>query len=172
MLVPGGAKAGIITKPYGLRGEVYIILEPEAGQLLETDHPLFIELDGQRVPFFVEEIELLSDDQAIIKFEYIDTPEEARKISGCPGYFDSRRPAGPTEIGEDLSDLIGFSATDPASGLHGKITDYLSHPMNPVFLIQTEGKELIVPAVRNFIEHIDLKAGTVRFNLPEGLTTL
>jgi len=140
MLVPGGAKAGIITKPYGLRGEVYGILEPEAGQHIETDHPLFIELDGQRVPFFVEEVELLSVEQAIIKFEYIDTPEDARKISGCPIYFDSRRPAGSPEIGEDLSDLIGFSATDQASGLNGKITDYMPHPMNPVFLIQAEGK--------------------------------
>jgi 16S rRNA processing protein RimM len=139
---------------------------------METNHPLFIELDGQRVPFFVEEVELISDNQAIIKFEYVETPEDAKKISGCPIYFDSRRAAGSPEIGEDLADLVGFSATDPASGLHGRITDYLSHPMNPVFLIQVEGKELMVPAVWNFIEHIDLKARTVRFNLPEGLTTL
>jgi len=172
MLVPGGAKAGIITKPYGLRGEVYSILEPEAGQHLEKEHPLFIELDGQRVPFFVEEVELLSDDQAIIKFEYIETPEDARKISGCPVYFDSRRTVDSPESGEDLSGLIGFTATDQASGLHGKITGYLSHPMNPVFLIQVEGKELMIPAVPNFIEHIDLKTQTIRFNLPEGLTSL
>ena len=80
--------------------------------------------------------------------------------------------SGSSEIGENLSDLIGFSATDPASGLHGRITDYLSHPMNPVFLILVEGKELMVPAVRNFIVHIDPAARTVQFNLPEGLTTL
>jgi 16S rRNA processing protein RimM len=172
MLAPGGAKAGIITKPYGLHGDVFCILEPEAGQYMETDHPLFIEIDGQRVPFFVEDLELLSDDQAIMKFEFIDSPEEARKISGCPVYLDTRRSAGSSEIGENLSDLIGFSATDPASGLHGRITDYLSHPMNPVFLILVEGKELMVPAVRNFIVHIDPAARTVQFNLPEGLTTL
>lgn len=172
MVVPGGTKAGFITKPYGLRGEVYSILEPEAGQYLETDYPLFIELDGQRVPFFVEELEILAEDQAIIKFEFIDSPEAARVVSGCPMYFDKGGPSGSSQTEEYLADLIGFSASDRASGFQGTITDYLAHPMNPMFLIQIEEKELMVPAVRDFIEHIDVTARTVQFNLPEGLTSL
>ena len=95
MLVPDGAKAGKISKPYGLRGEVHIILEPEAGNYIEPDYPLFIDLDGQRVPFFVEEVELVSADQAIIKFEFVQSLEEARTISGCKLYFDPDRVSVP-----------------------------------------------------------------------------
>ena len=71
MLDPEGEKAGRISKPSGLRGEVNIILEPEAGIRIVPDTPLFIDIDGQRVPFFVEEIELVSKDHAIIKFELL-----------------------------------------------------------------------------------------------------
>jgi len=172
MLVPEGAKAGKTSKPYGLRGEVNIILEPQAGNNIEPDNPLFIEIDGQRVPFFVEEVELLSADQAIIKFEFVDTLEAARKISGCAIYFDPRHQTDSVETGNDLANLIGFTASDRESGLLGTITDYLPHPMNPVFVIQSEGKELMVPAVRDFIEHINPEKQSIQFILPDGLADL
>jgi 16S rRNA processing protein RimM len=173
MLVPKGAKAGKISKPYGLRGELNIILELHAGNSIEPDTPLFIDIDGQRVPFFVEEVELISKDQAIIKFEFIDSLEGAREVSGCSLYFDPHhqpesKPAG----GDDLAKLIGFLASDRESGVLGTISDYLPHPMNPLFVIQSEDRELILPAVRDFIEHIDSGKNTIRFNLPEGLSSL
>ncbi len=172
MLVPDGVKAGKISKPYGLRGEVNIILEPQAGKNIEPDNPLFIEIDGQRVPFFVEEVELISSDQAIIKFEFIDSMEVARQVSGCMLYFD---PSHQPESGSDQDDflnLIGFTASDRKSGVLGTISDYLPHPMNPMFVIQSEGKELMVPAVMDFIEHIDSPKQSILFILPEGLTSL
>lgn len=172
MLVPEGAKAGKINKPCGLRGEVYLILESQAGENIKTDNPLFIEIDGQRVPFFVEEVELISKDQAIVKFEFIDTLESARKFSGCYLYFDmGYQPAAAAEQ-EDLSNLIGYKASDRKSGHLGLISDYFAHPMNPVFVIQTRKSELMVPAVRDFINRIDHKERHIHFILPEGLTDL
>jgi len=172
MLVPEGAKAGKISKPYGLRGELNIILEPQAGKNIEPDNPLFIDIDGQRVPFFVEAVELLSREQAIIKFEFVDSLEAARELTGCSIYFDSKDQPESTEVVEDLARLIGYTASDSRSGSLGLIVDYLPHPMNPVFVIQSEGKELLVPAVFNFIQHINTEEQSIQFILPEGLTTL
>jgi len=172
MLVPEGAKAGKISKPYGLRGELSIILESQAGNNIEPDNPLFIDIDGQRVPFFVEEIELLSQEQAIIKFEFIDNLEGARELTGCPIYFDKKHQPEPMEAEEDLARLIGYTASDSRSGSLGRIVDYLPHPMNPVFVIESEGRELLVPAVMDFVEHINTKEQSIQFILPEGLTTL
>ena len=172
MLILEGAKAGRISKPYGLRGEVNTILESQAGNNIEPNNPLFIDIDGQRVPFFVEEVELVSSEQAIIKFEFVDTMEAARVVSGCDIYFDMRHQPDPSDSGDEMANLIGYTASDKASGLLGKISDYLPHPMNPVFVIQFEAKELIVPAVRDFIDHINPKEKSIQFILPEGLTSL
>jgi 16S rRNA processing protein RimM len=172
MLVPEGAKAGKITKPHGLRGEVNVILEPQAGNHIEPDNPLFIDIDGQRVPFFVEEVELVSKSQAIVKFEFLDTLEAARGVSGCYLFFDKSHQADAIESEDDLAYLVGYTASDRVSGVLGKIADYLPHPMNPVFVIQSESKELLVPAVRDFIDHISTEEQTIQFILPEGLTTL
>jgi len=172
MLVPDGVKAGLISKPYGLRGEVNIILEPQAGNSIEPDTPLFIDIDGQRVPFFVEEVELISRDQAIIKFEFIDSLEGAREVSGCMLYFDPGRQLELSSGHEDFANFIGFTASDRESGMLGTISDYLPHPMNPVLVIQSGTRELLVPAVMDFIEHIDSAKQSILFILPEGLTSL
>ncbi len=66
MAEPGGIKAGKISKPYGLQGEVHIILIPSTAKFIEPGTPLFIDLDGQRVPFFMESVDLVSDEQAIV----------------------------------------------------------------------------------------------------------
>jgi 16S rRNA processing protein RimM len=172
MLVPEGAKAGKISKPYGLQGEVNVILEPRAGNNIEPDSPLFIIIDGQRVPFFVEEVELVSTEQAIIKFEFLNSLEEAREVSGCALYFDPRQQPEHADKGEDLATLVGYIASDKSLGRLGNISDYLPHPMNPLFVIKSEDRDLMIPAVWDFIERIDPRDQSVHFILPEGITTL
>lgn len=172
MLVPDGAKAGKISKPNGLRGEVNIILEPEAGSYIEPDHPLFIDIDGQRVPFFVEEVELVSRVQAIIKFEFIDRLEDAQKVTGCSLYFDPAHQPIPVQNENDLNSVVGYLAFDKNNGELGKVIAFIPHTMNPVFVIDYQSKELMVPAVNAFIGRIDPQSQTIHLILPEGLTSL
>ena len=172
MWVPDGAKAGKISKPYGLRGELSILLEPETGSHIQPDHPLFIDIDGQRVPFFVEEVEILSGQQAIVKFEFIDTLEEARALSGCSLFFDPALGLQNIQSGGELESVIGYQAFDKKSGKLGTVTDYVPHSMNPVLTIDFEGKELMVPAVPEFIDRIDHGKRQLHLILPDGLISL
>ena len=172
MVVPDGAKVGKISKPYGLRGEVNIILEPEAGNYIEPDYPLFIDIDGQRVPFFVKEVELVSKDQAIVKFEFLESLDEARTVAGCSLYFDHGHSATPVQKADNLNSVVGYLAYDRDLGELGKVSAYIPHSMNPVIIIDYQGKELIVPAVQDFIGQIDTQSQELHLILPEGLTSL
>ena len=172
MPVPGGVKAGMISKPNGLQGKVNMILNPQAGKLIKTESPLFINLDGQRVPFFVEELEFVSFDMAIVKFEFIDSVEKAREISGCEVYLDTNQKAVSQNDTSDFSRLIGFEAHDQETGYLGKVTDYIASDKNPVLVIEFERKELLVPAVKALIQDINYDEQSIHFNLPDGLTTL
>ena len=170
--VPDGAKAGKISKPNGLRGEVNVILEPEAGNYIETDHPLFIDIDGQRVPFFVEEVELVSKDQGIIKFEFIESLDEARTVAGCKLYFDPAHTPTPVQKADDLNSVVGYRAFDRNMGELGIVSAFIPQSMNPVFIIDFKGKELMVPAAQDFIEQIDSQNQKLHLILPDGLTSL
>ena len=172
MPVQGGVKAGKISKPYGLHGEVNVILDPETGKQIETDRPLFINIDGQRVPFLVEEFDQVSSDQAIVKFEFIDNVEQARAVSGCEIYYDLLKRPAAQQGQNDYSELIGYRAIDRKMGYLGMIVDFMQHDINPLFMIDYEGKELLIPAADELIEQINHKEQSIHFLLPEGLTTL
>ena len=172
MPVPGGVKAGRISKPNGLQGKVNIILDPDTGKNIESKNPLFIDIDGQRVPFFIEEYTIVSDDQAIVKLEFINSIEEARTVCGCDVYLDSKlHPAKPNEP-SDLHAVVGYEAFDLQIGNLGRVIEYVRNDLNPVLVIDYRGKEMMVPAAEEFIIRIDHREQSIHFQLPEGLTEL
>jgi 16S rRNA processing protein RimM len=172
MPVPGGAKVGWISKPYGLRGEVSVILEEGAGLQMEPGDPLFISVDGQRVPFFIEEIEPGGNDQLIIKFEFIGNVEEARRVCGCDVFLDpARRPVSNIQS-HHFKGLIGWMAFDAQIGLLGPLTGFMDHEYNPMFLIRFRDREILVPAREEFIQKTDPDQRAIFFTLPEGITDL
>ncbi len=172
MLFPGGVKAGKISKPYGLQGQVNIILDSDTGKHIEIDNPLFINIDGQRVPFFVEKFDLVSFDQAIVKLEFINSIEEARVVSGCEVYIEPNTKPTSQPATNDLNVLLGYEAFDQELGYLGKITDYVQHDLNAVLIVDHNGLELLIPAVDELITQINHKERSIHFQLPEGLTTL
>ena len=169
---PIGNKAGIITKPYGLQGGVNLILDPGAGKIIKTGNPLFIAIDGQRVPFFIEELELVTQNHCIIKFEFIDSVEEARKVTNCEVFLDPVNHDIARDDDSSFNDLVGYTAIDLKLGQIGTITEYIPQEFNPMFLIDHRGEEKMIPAHEQIIDRIDFPSRTVFFRLPDGLIDL
>ena len=68
-----------------------------------------------------------------------------------------------------IADLIGLSVEDAETGEQlGRITDVLSLPSNNVYVIQGE-REILVPAVPEFIVETNLDEGYIKLRLIEGL---
>lgn len=172
MAVSGSVKAGKIAKAYGLRGSVHVILNPAAAKRIQEENPLFIDLDGQRVPYFVEELNVVSDDQAIIKFEWIDDVEKAKSIAGSDLYLDPESDPVSQPGNEGLQEIKGYKAYDRSTGYLGTVEDFLEHELNPVILVDHKGRELMVPAAGEIILEVDHGKRTILFDLPEGLTSL
>ncbi|PID92625.1 MAG: hypothetical protein CSA96_02105 [Bacteroidetes bacterium] len=172
MSLAKGIEAGKISRPFGVRGEVVLILDAAQAGYIKNKDPLFVEIDRQRVPFFLEEFELGSDGQAIARLEFVSSLEEARKICGCRVFLEEGKQRQNDGGPDDPARFIGYLATDLVQGDLGTIGDYLHADMNPVWLIDFHGRELMVPAVEAFISSVDHKQQRITFSLPEGLTSL
>lgn len=172
MTEQGGVKAGKILKPYGFRGEVTMVLYPESGMTIKEGIPLFIELDGQRVPFFIESCQFFPGGQIIIRFEFIQTLEDARRITGCFVYLEPGISCTTGNGEEELAHLVGYDVYDRALGFLGMISGFVPQHMNPVWLIDCKGSELMVPATKNYIRKIDRRNRQLHLDLPDGITRL
>jgi len=141
-------------------------------KFIKTGTPLFVDLDGQRVPFFIEEIEPVARDQAILKLEFIESVEDAKKVSGREIFLDPAAWPKHDQISDEPGMLIGYQVRDCNLGELGEITGYQPEKMNPMWFVRMKGKEIMVPATSAFIIKTDHRGRVVLLDLPEGITEL
>ena len=61
---------------------------------------------------------------------------------------------------------------DKTAGEIGTVKRVNDAPVQPLFEIDSHGKEILVPVVDDFIEKLDKKGRTLYLNLPDGLLNL
>ena len=60
----------------------------------------------------------------------------------------------------------------PPQAVAGTLADYYDSDANPLFELEIDGRRVLVPAVEEFIAHIDFEGRNIRMILPDGLLEL
>ncbi len=165
-----GSHIGTLIKPHGYRGDLLLKGRKEILREMEPGMSLFIEKDGQRIPFFIEEIE--TDDSGVrclVKFGFIGSDTEARRFTGCQ-VFDKLVPdKRDVPVWNDLRDYIGFVVTDTRSGNEYTVTDFMDTQENPLLIIERKGEEVMLPVNADYILSVDGEEKIIRTAFPDGL---
>ena len=94
----------------------------------------------------------------ILGFKEIEDIDQAMLLKQKELYVD-REHAIPLEEGEYyLVDVIGSTAVDEDGNVLGTMTDYLESAAQLIYIIHTEdGKDVLVPAVDEFIREVNVE---------------
>ena len=161
-------KIGTLTRTHGIGGELSMNFTDDVWDRADADY-VFLEVDGIQVPFFLEGWRFRSDSVALLKFQDIDSSEDANEYVGADVYFPHDLTPEPDEDDEyTWKHFTGWQAVDSVCGALGEIDYVEDSTANTIFCI--EGK--LVPATEDFIERIDAKERTIYMNLPDGLLDL
>ena len=161
-------KIGKLGKAHGVKGEISFLFDDDVFDRTDADY-LVLDMDGILVPFFIEEYRFKTDDNALMKFEGIDTQERARELTGCEVYF-------PREMAEDDNEqlswaaIVGFELIDASTRKSaGNIASVDDTTINILFELE-DGK--LIPASEDLITNIDTKKQQIFIHLPEGILEL
>lgn len=159
-------KIGRIGKTHGIKGEVTMQVDDDIFDRTDAEY-LVLELDGIKVPFYMEEYRFKNDDVALIKFEGIDTQERARELTGADVYFPRTSPA-PSQ-GEEISyaSLVGFSVVDANTGKAVGEIALIDDQTDNIMFELTDGT--LLPAAEELIEDIDVEKREITLQIAEGL---
>jgi 16S rRNA processing protein RimM len=109
--------------------------------------------------------------RVVLKFEGIDTIEEAERLRGvelCVRHEDRL----PLEEGEYyLSDLVGCSLFDKGKPV-GTVTGWQEAPGAVLLTVEHDSRESLVPFVKAICTEVDLPNRRINATLPEGLLDL
>lgn len=160
---------GYISRTHGLKGEVTAIFtEPIE---LDSVKSVFIELKGSLVPYFIDSF---SDrgDKAFIKFEDVNTAEQAASIKGSALYLSKTvRPS--LKRGEFYNDEVaGFMVEDETEGKLGFLKQVIQSGPSRLLEIDYNGKDVLIPVNGPFIKSVNKSKKLIKVSLPEGFLSL
>jgi 16S rRNA processing protein RimM len=161
---------GTITRSHGLKGAFKVNLHTAGIQPIESEEPVFIQLQGGPVPFFVEECSAASHNVWTMKIEGIDSLEQAEKFIGREIFIEEQRFAG---IKTDATDeLVGYRVIDAEKGDIGLVSGILETAQHPVLEIDQDDKQILVPWVDAIVKDIDDEKRVIQIEAPDGLIDL
>ena len=163
---------GKIVKKYSFKGEILAKLDTDQPELYENLDSILIELRGNLIPFFIERSQLHKSELLRIKFEEVDTEQEADSILKSDLYL-------PLEFLPKLDgdkfyfhEVIGFTIEDVNFGKVGIIKSINDSTAQELFEIDRNGIEVLIPMNDEFIKKVDRKNKTILVETPEGLIDL
>ncbi len=168
-------KIGEITKTHSLQGEVVMTTDND---LLEkyADEPVFLQLDGAPVPFFIAEegVTVRNHTSYIVKFDYVNTLAQAERLLGCEVLLERvlLEEEDICEVGYDIFDLIGLQVEEELSAQKGEVTDVADYSGNVVLTLFILGKEILLPLSDAYVTGIDFEKSLLHVRIPTELLEL
>lgn len=159
-------EVGRVTNVHGLNGEVKVQPWADSPEFLCRFKTLYV--DEAHFPMHVQRARVHKN-MVIIKFEGPTDVPSALSLRGATLYID-RADVSLPEGAFFLADIYGLEVRDASTGeVLGKIADVLTLPANNVYVVKGGRRELMIPAVPQFIAETNVEEGFVRVNMMEGL---
>lgn len=163
---------GTIVSKFSFKGEVLIKLDTDDPESYLDEESVFVEINENLIPFFIERSQLQRSSLLRVKFEETDTEEDADALINKDVYLPlSSLP----DLGKDnfyYHEIVGFSVFDKNFGNLGTLKEINDTSPQPLFVIDYKGAEILVPVADVFIEKLDKAARELHLDLPDGLIDL
>lgn len=167
---------GHLGKPWGHKGEIAFFLDGAQLEEVQQFGVLFLELDGQKVPFFVSHLRQHPRAGAVVKFEDLHDPESVAFLVNAEVFAPPGHQPAVNEEEEDENldpdEFIGMTVMDEQHGILGVITGTEGSEDQPVMVVEQEGREILIPMVDDMITGIDVETGHLVVRTPPGLVEL
>jgi len=163
---------GRIVSKFSFKGEVLIKLDTDEPESYLEMESVFVEYDNNLVPFFIERSSLQKSNLLRVKFEEVDSEEDAEDLMKCDLYLPLNLLP---ELNEDqfyFHEIIGFTVEDVNYGTVGTLTGINDTTSQALFEIEKNGKQILIPMNDEFLLKVDKKNKTITVKTPEGLIDL
>jgi 16S rRNA processing protein RimM len=160
---------GYVAKLHGFKGEVSLFLDVSNPEDYADLDMVFIEINNQLTPFFIESFKLKNKGFAAVKFEGVDSETDARFLQRKSLYL-------PAEILPELTgtsfydhEIVGFTVIDTNFGEVGVVEEVLAYQVNPLLSIMNGKIEVLVPLIDGLVKEVNRENKTITITAPEGL---
>ena len=165
-------KVGVISSTHGIAGEVKVYPTTDDPKRFKKLKEVILEPEEDNKLLHVRQVKFAKN-MVVLRFEEYNKIEEVQKLIKKSLYV-TREHAVP--LGENeyyIADLVGLRVISERGEELGVLDSVLRTGANDVYVIKTPAKkEMLIPAIGECIQKVDLEAGIMRIFLMPGLRSL
>lgn len=161
-------QVGAITSTHGIRGEVKVFPTTDDPARFKKLKKVILDMGKRQIEMEIQSVRFFKQ-FVIVKFKGIDNINDVEQYKGG-ALFVNREDAVSLEENEYyIADLIGMDVFTQ-EGHFGVVKDVMETGANEVYIIDSDAHgEVLVPAIRQCIEEVDVENGKMQIRLLEGL---
>lgn len=162
-------QVGVITQTHGIRGEVKVFPTTDDAMRFKKLKEVILDNGKERLTMTIEGVKFFKK-FVILKFKGYDSINDIEKYKNAK-LLVTRENAVKLQKGEYfIADLIGMKVVTEEGAPFGVLKDVLETGANDVYIVDTEeGKEILLPAIKECVRNIDMENTTITVHIMDGL---
>lgn len=162
-------QVGVITATHGLKGEVKVFPTTDDPNRFRRLKEVILDTGREERVLEIEGVKFFKQ-MVILKFKGFDDIGDVEKFRRGT-LFVTRENAVKLKKNEYfIADLIGMQVENEDGSELGTLQDVISTGANDVYDVRlSDGRQLLIPAIRECILSVDVEEGRMRVHLLDGL---
>lgn len=162
-------QVGIISSTHGVRGEVKVFPTTDDMKRFKKLKEVQVDTGKEKKTLQIEGVKFFKQ-FVILKFKGYDTLDDIVVYKGKSLFVDRKNAVRLNKDEYFIADLIGIKVENEDQSFSGILSDVIETGANDVYVIKTpEGKEVLIPAIKECILQVDVESGFMQVHLLDGL---
>lgn len=162
-------KVGQIINTHGVKGEVKVFPLTDDVKRFSKLKFVYMKVKDEYLKVDIQGVKYFKN-FAILKLKDIEDMNSAEKYKNVYLYVDRENSVALEEDTYFVADLIGLKVETMEGEVLGEIVYIFETGSNDVYEVKQEnGKNILIPAIKDVVKNVDIKNGKVVINLIEGL---
>lgn len=162
-------QVGIISSTHGVRGEVKVFPTTDDMKRYKKLKEVQVDTGKEKKTLQIEGVKFFKQ-FVILKFKGYDTLDDIVVYKGKSLFVDRKNAVRLNKDEYFIADLIGLKVENEDQSFSGILSDVIETGANDVYVIKTpEGKEVLIPAIKECILQVDVEGGSMQVHLLDGL---
>lgn len=162
-------QVGIISSTHGVRGEVKVYPTTDDVRRFKKLKEVILDTGKEQITLEIEAVKFFKQ-MVILKFKGFDNINDVEKYRQKSLYVTR---ANAVRLSRDeyfIADLMGLRVLNEEDEQIGTLRDVMETGANDVYIIDmTDGRELLLPAIKQCVLQVDVEAGFVKVHVMDGL---
>lgn len=159
---------GHITKSFGIKGQLCCYFDTDEPEKYASLDAVFIDLDGEKLPYLIEDIQYRGANTFVVKFQDVDE-SESKELIKAELYLPLSQLPPLSGNKFYFHEVIGFEVVDEEKGAIGACQDFIDISHHPIMQINHDGVEILIPAIDEIFKEVDREHKQIHIAAPEGL---